>query len=204
VTSHAQSYMDVDKPFTRILLVTLFGAVGAAGVYSLITREASGVYSSHPDAEEVRFAPSDDLESYDIKLLDSAKSSVDIAMYALTDERLADELLSLANRGVKVRLDRDGLQLGDEIARAQGKSAVAPTVRISRNKNISIRVKGRSTSMHLKAYCIDGSILRTGSANWSESGERSQDNDLYILRDPKVVGRFESDFEDLWSRSVQL
>ena len=32
--------------------------------------------------------------------------------------------------------------------------------------------------MHLKAYAIDGQVLRTGSANFSTSGENAQDNDL--------------------------
>jgi phosphatidylserine/phosphatidylglycerophosphate/cardiolipin synthase-like enzyme len=36
--------------------------------------------------------------------------------------------------------------------------------------------------MHLKAYAIDGELLRTGSANFSASGERQQDNDLIVIR----------------------
>ena len=37
--------------------------------------------------------------------------------------------------------------------------------------------------MHLKAYAIDGEVLRTGSANFSTSGENAQDNDLIVIRD---------------------
>jgi phosphatidylserine/phosphatidylglycerophosphate/cardiolipin synthase-like enzyme len=36
--------------------------------------------------------------------------------------------------------------------------------------------------MHLKADSIDGEVLRTGSANFSTSGERAQDNDLIVIR----------------------
>ena len=46
--------------------------------------------------------------------------------------------------------------------------------------------------MHLKAYAIDGVILRTGSANFSTSGERAQDNDLVVIRDPGAAAKFEA------------
>lgn len=198
--------MNFHKPSSRALLLAVLGVVGLAGVYSLITGRSPdsptvylGKLNSDPD--QVQFAPDNDLESYDLILLDSARKRVDIAMYAFTDQRLADELLKLANRGVKIRLYRDGLQLSDETSRAEKRAEVAPTFRIAGNPNIHVRVKVRSASMHLKSYCVDGSFLRTGSANWSEVGEKSQDNDLYVLRDPQVIRRFEADFEELWQRA---
>ncbi len=36
--------------------------------------------------------------------------------------------------------------------------------------------------MHLKGYCVDHRLLRTGSANFSRSGETRQDNGLVALR----------------------
>ena len=47
----------------------------------------------------------------------------------------------------------------------------------------NVRIKRGGPFMHLKAYEIDGSLLRTGSANFSTSGENAQDNDLD--RDPR-------------------
>jgi phosphatidylserine/phosphatidylglycerophosphate/cardiolipin synthase-like enzyme len=43
-------------------------------------------------------------------------------------------------------------------------------------------VKRGGPFMHLKAYEIDGEELRTGSANFSTSGENAQDNDLIVPR----------------------
>ena len=40
--------------------------------------------------------------------------------------------------------------------------------------------------MHLKGYCVDHRLLRTGSANFSQSGETRQDNDLVALRGASV------------------
>jgi phosphatidylserine/phosphatidylglycerophosphate/cardiolipin synthase-like enzyme len=58
--------------------------------------------------------------------------------------------------------------------------------------------------MHLKAYAIDGEVLRTGSGNFSRSGLASQDNDAIFITDPKVVDAFESNFEHIWARAQNL
>ena len=47
----------------------------------------------------------------------------------------------------------------------------------------TVRIKRGGPLMHLKAYEIDGALLRTGSANFSASGENAQDNDLIVIRD---------------------
>jgi phosphatidylserine/phosphatidylglycerophosphate/cardiolipin synthase-like enzyme len=37
----------------------------------------------------------------------------------------------------------------------------------------TVRVKRGGPFMHLKSYAIDGDVLRTGSANFSASGENA-------------------------------
>lgn len=187
-------------------MLSVLGIVAIAGAYSVIVPRTFLRRPLYPSvisgsSDEVYFAPTEDLEIRDLRLLDSAKFKVDIAMYAFTDQRLADELLALANRGVEIRLYRDGMQLSDETSRARRRADQTTTERLFRNSHIQIKVKVGHAIMHLKAYCIDNSVLRIGSANWSESGEHSQDNDLFVLRDPEVVRKFESDFQDLWNRS---
>ena len=54
---------------------------------------------------------------------------------------------------------------------------------------IQIRVKASHELMHLKAYVIDGSLLRDGSANWSPSGLKRQDNNAHFTSDRAQVAR---------------
>jgi phosphatidylserine/phosphatidylglycerophosphate/cardiolipin synthase-like enzyme len=58
--------------------------------------------------------------------------------------------------------------------------------------------------MHLKQLCVDGRLLRTGSANWSLSGEKREDDDADYSTDPNAIERFERDFEALWNRSDNI
>ena len=58
--------------------------------------------------------------------------------------------------------------------------------------------------MHLKAYAIDGEVLRTGSGNFSRSGLSSQDNDAIFITDPAVVDAFEGNFEHIWARAHNI
>ncbi len=55
--------------------------------------------------------------------------------------------------------------------------------------------------MHLKDYCVDHHLLRTGSANFSRSGETRQDNDLVALRGESVCAGFDAKFDRAWARS---
>jgi phosphatidylserine/phosphatidylglycerophosphate/cardiolipin synthase-like enzyme len=54
--------------------------------------------------------------------------------------------------------------------------------------------------MHLKSYCVDGALLRDGSANWSPSGLKRQDNNARFTTDRRQIQAFQSVFEGMWAR----
>ena len=143
-------------------------------------------------------------------MIDRAKRTIDIAMYSFTDRAIAEALLRAARRGVRIRIYRDRIQVrdrGDKTRRLLESKAGREhiTVLVKRNSSRNI--------MHLKAYEIDGTILRTGSANWSPPGVGAfcrrgrrphwsqQDNNLFVTRNPKELSRFEKTFERIYSRS---
>jgi phosphatidylserine/phosphatidylglycerophosphate/cardiolipin synthase-like enzyme len=123
---------------------------------------------------------------------------LDIAMYAFTDHILADAVADAAERGVRVRIYRDAQQYGQESRRD-------PYVarKLATEQNISIRVKHSSDLMHLKEWS-DGSRLREGSANWSPSGEKRQDNSAAVFNNKQASQAFERKFQDMWDRPDNL
>jgi len=169
------------------------------------TSRPSEVASAPPGkiVSENNFAPDENLEQLDYDRLGEAQRRVDIAMYAFTDKYLADQLMTLARRGVTVRIYRDMDQYKGEQRNADEHHDDSVTQLLHGEKNIYIRVKssGRRDLMHLKAYAIDGKLLRDGSANWSAAGEKAQDNNAHFTNDPAEVKTFEQQFEEMWSPS---
>ncbi len=141
-------------------------------------------------AEEVHYSPEEDLARIDSKLISEAKTSIDFASYALTDRVIIQALTDADHRGTAIRIVLDPRERHDFLALGD----LADNVRIKRG----------GPYMHLKAYSIDGQVLRTGSANFSTSGEHQQDNDLVIIRDAGAAAKFDAHFERMWDAAQPM
>jgi len=143
----------------------------------------------------IHFAPAENLEHIDVSLIKRAQHSIDIAAYTMTDVPIMEALADTARRGVTVRILLDAGQLYD---RPGSKPTVAMQA-LQAVPGVSIHYKpaGRPL-MHLKAYQIDGKWLRTGSANFTASGLKQQDNDLLVIDSPSTIAAFQTTFERLW------
>src|SRR5262249_5226730 len=102
-------------------------------------------------------------------------------------------------RGVRVRLYLDG----EQEASGPGFAGRARGLRGAQRIEVRLKPPGAEI-MHLKAYCVDGKVLRTGSANFTISGLRRDDNDLVGSRDPAAMASFEEGFEAIWRRAGNL
>ena len=144
----------------------------------------------------LHYGPSREAAAVDLEALARAKTSIDMAAYVLTDRGVIDALAEAARRGVKVRvyLDGDDFSRNEKSVDALSALDAIPGVAIRRKAN------GRD-SMHLKSYLIDRRTLRTGSANFSYSGERFQDNDVVLLESPALAAAFARNFETIWARA---
>jgi phosphatidylserine/phosphatidylglycerophosphate/cardiolipin synthase-like enzyme len=124
------------------------------------------------------------------RLLQTAKTSIDLASYALTDNVVIDALNSAEKRGVVIRIVLDPRERHDFVKLGD----------LSDN----VRIKRGGPLIHLKAYAIDGEVLRTGSANFSTSGENAQDNDLIVIRDSSAAAKFDAHFERMWDAAQPM
>ncbi len=177
---------------------------------------------------ETHYSPTENLEHYDLALLRSAHKSIDLCGFSFTDEAVGDAIAGAAQRGVRVRVYLDRSQSNDELERAaKHDSAPKPRgrkrdvefadgffaeqdvpdpgteaviARLAATPNVEVRIKHSRVLMHLKSYAVDGQTLRSGSANFSASALKHQDNDLVLTHDAASVRRFELDFDQLWSR----
>ena len=143
------------------------------------------------------YSPADNLEQSELARLDTATRTIDVAMYSFTDRYLAEELAALAHKGVRIRVYRDREQFTQE---NQWGTDTATAIMLA--AGVEVRVKGARDLMHLKSYAIDGRLLRTGSANWSPTGLKRQDNDVVYESSPEAVERFERKFEEMWVKAT--
>src|SRR5665213_1219461 len=146
----------------------------------------------------IHYSPAENLETVDLTLLGTTFKTLDLVLYAFDDKVLADELVVLAKNGVAIRIYRDQTQYAGEVARGKKGGPNLNTL-LAGYPNVHIKVKGSPALAHLKSYCVDcaGSlpILRDGSANWSVSGEKVQDNSLVEVHGGTLPFLFEKNFE---------
>jgi phosphatidylserine/phosphatidylglycerophosphate/cardiolipin synthase-like enzyme len=124
-----------------------------------------------------------------VALIDGAQHEIDLAAYVLTDWPVIQALTRAADRGVKVRIYLDGGQLAQrEPAKVFQDLAETPGVEIRTKRD-------HGALMHLKAFEIDGRLLRTGAANFSASGLKRQDNDLIVIETATAAAAFKRNFD---------
>ena len=154
------------------------------------------------------FSPAENLEQLEMSELTgaaqrarAAKRPLDIAIYAFTDRALAALLAREAAQGTDIRIYRDGEQYEQEERNAARFRDRSTTAMFRGERNIHIRVKAASRGdlMHLKSWS-DGQVLREGSANWSPSSLKRQDNNIRFSHDVAEARAFEADFEAMWDR----
>jgi phosphatidylserine/phosphatidylglycerophosphate/cardiolipin synthase-like enzyme len=143
----------------------------------------------------VAYGPSPGFDAIDPELIGRATETIDMCAYVLSDQRVIEALSAAATRGVRVRIYFDPEQF-----RRIG--AVSDNIiALIHQPNVSARIKAeRNDMMHMKSYAVDGRTLRTGSTNFSWSGETRQDNDLVVIDSSEAAEAFGRHFDTLWAR----
>ena len=142
---------------------------------------------------EIHVGPLEDLEAVDLRVIRRAQSSIDLAVFVLTDNAVIAALEERAAAGVVERIYLDPSELGQ--ARSE-----AALLALANSPGVEVRIKPPGMLMHLKFMVVDGALLRTGSANMSSSGLKRQDNDIVVIDDAAAARRYNEAFERMWER----
>jgi mitochondrial cardiolipin hydrolase len=141
-------------------------------------------------AAEVYFSPGEQCCRRLVSLLGSARRTVDICVFTITDDRISSAVLAAHRRGVKVRIitdDEKSSDLGSDIAEF-------------RTNGIQVRMDNSTFHMHHKFAIVDGSLLLNGSFNWTRSASMNNQENFVLTGDQRLIAAFSKEFEKLWSQ----
>lgn len=134
---------------------------------------------------EVYFTPSLECENRIIGEIERSKK-MEIAVYAVSNERIAEALIKAHEGGSAIRIVTDGLQ-----ARGRGSK-----IRKLKENGIRVRTNKIHRIEHNKFAVFDGRKIITGSYNWTESASHfNSENCLVTEEGTKDYGKR---FEILW------
>ena len=138
---------------------------------------------------EVLFSPGEDCLQALLQQLEAVKSTADICVFTITDNRLARAIEDTHRRGVKVRIITD-----DEKAYDKGSDAH----RLA-NAGLAVRYDHSPHHMHHKFAVYDAHTVVTGSYNWTRSAAANNRENLLISDDRRLVTPYRDMFERMWS-----
>lgn len=107
-----------------------------------------------------------------IPLIKSAEDSIDIAVFFLTHNNVAKELVAAKERGVNIRV------ILDATAATNGYSKH----NYLRENGIPVKVENWGGKMHMKSAIVDEEHLIIGSMNWTRAGESKNDENTLVIR----------------------
>nr|XP_008119029.1 PREDICTED: mitochondrial cardiolipin hydrolase [Anolis carolinensis] len=118
----------------------------------------------------------------------SARSSLDLCVFAFSSPQLRRAVVLLHQRRVRVRVvtDADYMALkGSQIG-------------ILREVGIQVRHDQETGYMHNKFVIIDKKVLITGSLNWTTQAIQNNRENVVITDDKVFVNIFLAEFEKIW------
>ena len=119
--------------------------------------------------------------------IDSAKLSVDVAIYSLSLNSIRDALLRAQDRGVQVRMVMES----ENLDRSDPQRLIEAGIPILGDR--------REGLMHNKFTIIDGSEVWVGGMNYTDSGTYEDNNVLMRIRSVKIAENYIKEFEEMYT-----
>jgi mitochondrial cardiolipin hydrolase len=142
-----------------------------------------------PKVRDTLFFPDPQSETKLIRYLDSAKTSMQVCVFTITNNNLRDALIRAYRRQVDLQIISD-----DECMKQQGSD-----VQNLRDIGIPTEIDNNPDAhMHNKFVVIDREILITGSFNWTIAAVNSNQENLVVIHDPEICEKYIEYFTGLW------
>jgi len=134
------------------------------------------------------FAAEDHVVSALVPLVESAEESIHFMAFSFTHDELGQAMLERAGAGI----DLQG------IFETRGSETEYSELANLYCAGLPVRQDGNPRSMHHKVMIIDGRIVVTGSANFSNNADRFNDENVLIIANEDLAQAYVREFERRW------
>jgi phosphatidylserine/phosphatidylglycerophosphate/cardiolipin synthase-like enzyme len=149
------------------------------------------------------FSPEGKCAGHILREIEQAKRELLVAVYAFTNDELANAIVQAKKRGVAVQIvvDRDFDANNDKSKSKFLEAQKIPLRRLSGTKAKTTEKDGGL--MHQKFAVIDRKTVFTGSYNWTHSADSLNDENLLLFRDAAPLAEeYRKAFLRLWDRKL--
>jgi phosphatidylserine/phosphatidylglycerophosphate/cardiolipin synthase-like enzyme len=142
-------------------------------------------------AVQVYFAAEDEVISHLIPLVGSAQSQVRFMAFSFTHDGLGQALLAQAQAGVDVQ----------GIFETRGSETESSELRRLFCAGLPMRQDGNPRTFHHKVIVIDEATVVTGSLNFSENADSSNDENMVVVSNRDLAALYLQEFASRWAEA---
>ncbi|HAN78845.1 MAG TPA: hypothetical protein DCQ31_14340 [Bacteroidales bacterium] len=135
------------------------------------------------------FSPRENCYLNIIEEIEKSKESIDICVFTISDNRISERVIEAHNRGLKVRIITDNEKLFDK----------GSDIEYLYRSGIDVKIDNTKHHMHHKFAIFDKKRLITGSYNWTLSANEYNHENIVVLKNAKLIGKFVTVFNKLWT-----
>lgn len=184
------------EPLHSCLLRQRNHAVRSTGLPVSLYEDAVRIENPSGSPVQLYFAPSPRIAGALAEFIGTALSTLDVCIYDLDLENVADALIDAQKRGVSVKVvtDSDNYKLN--------------AVRRLLETGIEVIPDNRKSIMHNKFVVADAMRVWTGSFNFTENCAGRNDNNAIVLESPELAAGYIAKFDEYhagrFSRAAKL
>jgi phosphatidylserine/phosphatidylglycerophosphate/cardiolipin synthase-like enzyme len=142
------------------------------------------------------FSTHDGVAAHVVDKLRQARARIHFLAFSFTHDEIAKTMLAKAQAGVEVQ----GVFEKSQVAGGHSEYEKMRTA----GGSVHVCLDANPRNMHHKVIVIDDETVITGSFNFSASADKSNDENVVILRNPDIARRFEDEFQRVYDAARRV
>ena len=132
--------------------------------------------------------------------INGAEHSIDVAMFYMNSQDIANWLIAAQQRGVKVRIVFDDKSYSSPVSFHITQEMKAKGVLVRDDKYYGTT----GARMHDKYMIVDNKTVQTGSFNYKNKSEHGNAENVIVIRDnPSIAAKYLGDWQKHWDEAVE-